>query len=297
MISKDQVGQLQSGTVLDSEGNKIGSVGAVYFDDRTNEPDWVTVKTGVLGTSEAFVPLAEASLEGDNIRLPFAKDKVKDAPRIDVEDHLDLEQERELYRYYGLDYDKGGLASDSGVTDYDERERGFEERGTDYDQGETDEDTRGSDYDRGVMGETDGDDRIGGPGNDMSGPNTDEAMTRSEERLNVGKQKQEAGRARLRKYVVTEEQSVTVPVTREEAVIEREPITDANRDDAMSGPAISEEAHEVTLHEERPVVEKEAVPVERVKLGKEQVTEDHNLSEEVRKERIETDGDIAEKDR
>jgi uncharacterized protein (TIGR02271 family) len=262
MISKDQVGQLQSGTVLDSEGNKIGSVGAVYFDDRTNEPDWVTVKTGVLGTSEAFVPLAEASLEGDNIRLPFPKDKVKDAPKMDVDDHLDLEQERELYRYYGLDYD-----------------------------------TRGSDYDRGVTGGTDGDDRTGGPGNDMSGPNTDEAMTRSEERLNVGKQKQEAGRARLRKYVVTEEQSVTVPVTREEAVIEREPITDANRDDATSGPAISEEAHEVTLHEERPVVEKEAVPVERVKLGKQQVTEDHNVSEDVRKERIETDGDIGEKDR
>ena len=115
-------------------------------------------------------------------------------------------------------------------------------------------------------------------------------MTRSEERLNVGTETTEAGRARLRKYVVTEQQSVNVPVTREEVRIEREPITDANRDEALSGPDISEEEHEVTLHDERPVVETEAVPVERVRLSKEQVTEQETVSGEVRKEQIDTDG-------
>ena len=98
-------------------------------------------------------------------------------------------------------------------------------------------------------------------------------MTRSEERLQVGTQTREAGRARLRKYVVTENVTQTVPVSHEEVRIEREPITDANVGDATSGPAISEEEHEVVLHEERPVVAKEAVPVERVRLDKETVTD------------------------
>ncbi len=134
--------------------------------------------------------------------------------------------------------------------------------------------------------------RTTGAGHDTSGPNTDDAMTRSEEHLRVGTEQREAGRARLRKYVVTETEQVSVHVTREEVRIEREPITDANRDRALDGPAISEEEHEVTLHEERPVVDTEAVPVERVRLAKEQVTDTETVSGEVRKERIDTDGDV-----
>ena len=139
------------------------------------------------------------------------------------------------------------------------------------------------------------DDRVTGDargtvGHDTSGPTTDDAMTRSEERLNVGTERQATGRARLRKYVTTENVTQTVPVQREEVRIEREPITDANRADAMSGPDISDEEHEVILHEERPVVEKETVPVERVRLDKDTVTDQVTVDEEVRKERIETDG-------
>jgi uncharacterized protein (TIGR02271 family) len=128
-------------------------------------------------------------------------------------------------------------------------------------------------------------------GRDVSGPTTDQAMTRSEEELRVGTQTRERGRARLRKYVTTEQQTVTVPVSREEVRVEREPITDANIDDATSGPAISEEEHEVTLREETPVVEKRAVPRERVRLDTETVTDERQVSEEVRKEQIQVDGD------
>jgi uncharacterized protein (TIGR02271 family) len=115
-------------------------------------------------------------------------------------------------------------------------------------------------------------------------------MTRSEEQLKVGTQSREAGRARLRKHVVTEQQTVNVPVTREEVRIEREPITEGNVGQATSGADISEEEHEVVLHEERPVVEKETVPVERVRLGTEKVTEQESVTETVRKEEIDTDG-------
>ena len=105
---------------------------------------------------------------------------------------------------------------------------------------------------------------------------------------------------RLRKYVVTENVTQTVPVSHEEVRLEREPITDANRDASMSGPGITEEEQEVTLHAERPVVEKETVPVERVHLGTETVTEERQVNEQVRKEQIDEpdlDADLRRDDR
>ncbi|QIG45929.1 YsnF/AvaK domain-containing protein [Nocardioides anomalus] len=117
-------------------------------------------------------------------------------------------------------------------------------------------------------------------------------MTRSEEQLRVGTTSQESGRARLRKYVTTEMETRTVPVRKERAVLETEPINDEDVDQAHGGPAISEEEHEVVLHEEVPVVEKSVQAVERVRLGTETVTEDETLSEEVRTEHIEAEGDV-----
>ena len=116
-------------------------------------------------------------------------------------------------------------------------------------------------------------------------------MTRSEEELRVGTTEREAGRARLKKYVVEEEVTETVPVRREEVRIEREPITDANRDAALDGAEISEEEHEVVLHEEEVVAEKRAVPKERVRLETDVVTDEETVSDTVRKERIDTDAD------
>jgi uncharacterized protein (TIGR02271 family) len=115
------------------------------------------------------------------------------------------------------------------------------------------------------------------------------AMTRSEEQLNVDTRTERTGTARLRKYVVTENVQTTVPVQREEVQLEREPITDANRDAALSGPDLTESEHEVTLHAEQPVVQKETVPVERVSLGKQTVTDEQTVAEDVSKERIEAD--------
>jgi uncharacterized protein (TIGR02271 family) len=117
-------------------------------------------------------------------------------------------------------------------------------------------------------------------------------MTRSEERLNVGTERTEVGRARLRKYVVTENVQTTVPVEREEVRVEREPITDENVGAAMDGPRLSEEEHEVTLRAERPVIDKETVPVERVRLTKDTVTEQAEVNETVAKEQIDTDGAV-----
>jgi len=252
-------------TAVDAEGKKIGSVGQVYLDDQTGQPDWITVNTGLFGTRENFAPLEGSSFNGDDLVLPFTKDVVKDAPDVADSSHLDVDEQDRLYSYYQqyLSAGRMGTGVDSNAS---------------YGRDVVTDDAIGRD--------TVGRDTVG---YDTSGPTTDDAMTRSEEQLNVGTERVQAGRARLRKYVVTEQQSVTVPVTREEVRVDREPITDANRGDALDGPSISEEEHEVILHAERPVVQTEAVPVERVRLGTETVTEQQNVTGEVRKEQIEVE--------
>lgn len=287
-IDQNNINDVIDKDVYGSDGNKIGTVGQVYLDDVTGKPEWVTVKTGMFGTKESFVPVAQSQFADDGLRVPYGKDTVKDAPRVDAEQgHLSQDEEAELYRHYGLDYSEED--SDSGLPDTDGGERGLDQVDT---SGQTDAHRFGDTRDL---------DAEGTVGHDTSGPTTDDAMTRSEEQLKVGTQTREAGRARLRKHVVTEEQTVTVPVSREEVTIEREPITDANRDQATAGPEISEEEHEVVLLEERPVVQKETVAVERVKLGKQTVTDTEQVTESVRKEQIDTDGvddvQLAESDR
>ncbi|PXX54643.1 uncharacterized protein (TIGR02271 family) [Nocardia tenerifensis] len=128
---------------------------------------------------------------------------------------------------------------------------------------------------------------MGGRQQMRGGRRPDEGMVRSEERLAVNTQNEEAGHARLHKYVVTEEQTVTVPTTHEEVRIEREPITDRTQ---VGRTDIGEQDAEVTLHEDRVTVQKEAVPVERVRLAVDEVEDEQTVSDTVRKERIETEG-------
>ncbi len=248
---------------VDPAGNKIGSVGQVYVNDESGVPDWITVNTGLFGMKENFAPLSGSSFTDDDLVLPFDKDVVKGAPDVADSSHLDPDEQQALYTYYEKYLGTGGTRTVDTGTD------------TTY---ETGTDTT---YETGTAAHTEG--------YDTSGPTTDNAITRSEEHLSVGTQRVEAGRARLRKFVVTEQQTVTVPVSHEEVRIEREAITDANRGDALDGPAISEEEHEVVLHAERPVVATEAVPVERVRLGTETVTEQQSVTGEVRKEQIEVE--------
>ena len=266
MITQNDIQTLVGVDVYETDGAKIGSVGQVYLDNRTGEPEWVSVKTGLFGTKESFVPLGTATFSGDRITVPFPKDQVKNAPQIDPDGELSPAEEDELYRYYGL-VSSGGDLDTTGRS---------ATAGTDrWSGGGTDRTFAGTER---------------SAGHDTSGPDTDDAMTRSEERLVAGTRTEQAGRARLRKYVVTEQQQVEVPVRREEVRLEREPITDANVGRATDGPDISEEEHEVTLHAERPVVDTEAVPVERVRLGKEKVTDTESVRGEVRKEQVEYDG-------
>lgn len=123
-----------------------------------------------------------------------------------------------------------------------------------------------------------------------SGPSTptgQEELTRSEERLRVGKESQPAGTARLRKYVVSENVHTTVPIEHDEVRVEREPIAADARDSAQT--EIGEAEREMSLTAERPVVRKERVPVERVRMSEHRVTEEQSIDEPVRHERIEAE--------
>ena len=248
-------------SVVGPDRENIGKVEELYLDTDSQQPEWLSVTTGFFGSHRSLVPLAEASEEGSDLRIPYSKDQVKAAPHFDPDRELSHEDEADLFRHYGMSEMRKG--SQTGETD-----------GRRYPS-----------------------DEPGIQGRDLSGPTTDEAMTRSEERLHVGTEQVETGRARLRKYIVTEDVQATVPVSREEVRIEREPITEANREAATSGPALSEEEHEVTLTAERPVVGKETVPVERVRLGKEKISGEEQVTDQVRKEQIETDDQSGGKQR
>ncbi len=245
----------------DPDGEKIGAITDIYYDDVTRRPEWVAIRTGLFGMKKTFVPIHGSRPTGDgDLQVAFHKAMVKDAPRIDPEGHLSPEEERELWQYYGYDYAPTNTTKDYGYGKAYTAQRADREY-TWRDEG------------------------------------SDQAMTRSEEELRVSKERQPTGKARLRKYVVTEHQQVTVPVQREEVRVEREPITEANRGAAMRGPDISEGEHEVTTYEERPVVGKETVPKERVRLEKETVTDTETVGSDVRKEKVDVEGDVDKRTR
>jgi len=295
-INTEDITRLRGQELVDRDGDKVGKIEEIYLDEQTGKPEWLAVKTGLFGSNLSFVPLAQATTEGDTVRVPYEKSQIKDAPNAEADGQLSQDEESRLYSHYGVDY--GESRSDSGLPEgrFDESSRtdtttattGTEGRGF---TGETEGRGFTGDSDAEGHGFRGDDDAEGTVGRDVSGPTTDDAMTRSEEELKVGTAKREAGRARLRKYVVTENVTETVPVQREEVRVEREPITDSNVGEAMDGPAISEEEHEVVLHEETPVVEKQVVPKERVRLDKETHTSEETVSEDVRSEQIEVDGD------
>jgi uncharacterized protein (TIGR02271 family) len=232
-------------TAVDTDGGKLGTIEEIYLDAQTQQPEWALIQTGMFGNKSSFMPLEGATSSGDDIKAPYSKDQVKDAPKVDPDGELSLDEESALYSHYGINYDKSDPST-----------------GTDQ----------------------------GTVGHDTSGPTTDDAMTRSEQELKVGTTSRESGRARLVKHVVTEDVTQTVPVRREEVRVEREPITDANRDAATAGGEITSEEHEVVLHDEEVVVEKNVVPKERVRLDKDVVTDEQQVDETLQKEQIETEG-------
>lgn len=251
--------------LYDRGGSKVGAIENVYVDDSTGRPEWLAVSTGWFGTNVSFVPIQGTAQHQDGLRVGYDSETIKHAPHVESDGALSQEEERRLYQHYGFDYE-------SGVDTFQTADR----YDADYDEYRRDDirDRTSTDHD---------------------------VITRSEEELRVDRRSEEKGRVRLHKYVVTEDETVTVPVQKERVRVEREPITDTNAE-SPTGEEIAEADLETIVHEERPVVTTEAVPKERIRLEKDVVTEEETVSGKVRKERVEVDAegetlDDVERDR
>lgn len=249
VISSQQVDQVMGSTVYDTDGNKVGKVGQIYLDDKTGQPAWAMIDTGLFGATENFVPVDDAELNDSGLVVRHSKDRISNAPKVTESGHLSPQDEAVLYDYYGLDYTVADTSHGEPIQ---------------------------------AVGTVD-----------------DGAMTRSEERLEVvGTERVVTGKARLRKYVVTEDVTITVPVRKEKVVLETVeggtsgslPVSDEEA--AAYDAAVADGgAIEVIVHEEVPVVHTEVRATERVRVTIEEVVEEQVISEQVRKERIIAEGD------
>ena len=272
MADFNRIEDLANATAYDVDGDKVGGVKDVYVNDTTGQPDFVSVNHGLFGGGDSIVPLRGHTLRDGELHLAFQKDRIEDAPDLDENGHLTTEDQDAFYRHYGLEntqdvttYETGNRFAETGAA-------GAAGAGAGYAAGERNVDTERRDV-------VDADRR------DVA---DNDEIIRSEEQLNVSKDRVETGEVRLRKYVVNETENVEVPVEREEVRVVREPITDADR--ANYDGNIGEQEASVTLSEDRVNVSKESVPVEKVSLEKDTVRDTETVSEEVRKERFETDG-------
>lgn len=299
MANNISIEDLQRSTVIDQDGDKVGKVGQVYLDDATGQPNWVTVNTGLFGGSETFIPLDKATQDGDDLRVPYTKAFIKDAPNLDADSHVDESQEDELYRYYGLQGggDQVRDGRDGRVDGRDAAAAGAAGTANTGDRRDGDARHRDNAADGPLAGDRregdlrDGDARHRDDVAAAGAARGDDAnsVVRHEEEVNVGTERVQTGRARLRKHIVHDTETVTVPVEREEVEIVREPIADGEQ-----GGRLSDEDVEVTLSEERPVVEKDVVAKERVGLDKNVVRDQEQVQTDVAREEveIERDGDV-----
>ena len=296
---------LFNATAYDKNGEKLGDVNEVFVDDQSGQPTFVEVNHGLFGMNSSLVPLRGHDFSGDDLKLGFSKDRIKDAPEFDSDKPLTPEAQSDIFKHYGLE-------SAHDVTDYKDSNLDSKrdvQAGADKDHNLT-AGAGAAGAGAGVAGagvagahadekkeathttDAAATERKAGVADDAAAArtNNDGELIRSEEQLNVNKERVATGEARLRKYVVTDTETVEVPVEREEVRVERTPINaeDAkNYNGAISGD--SEEAS-VTLHEERVNVNKETVPVEKINLKKDTVRDTETHTEELRKEQIDTDG-------
>jgi stress response protein YsnF len=282
MLDEREVSASIGSTAYDANGQKIGTVEHFYVDDRTGAPTWVAVTTGLFGMRQSVVPAADASFADGRLSLPVAVDAVKSAPHL-TGDHLTPADEEELRRHYGAAQD-GVRAEAQDTVRTDSRDTVRDEAP--------------------VAAPAGGSPTVEIPAEaplPAAAPH-DGGMTRSEEQLVVGTERVATTRARLVKYVVTEEVQITVPIRREEIRVEQVPV---DAPDDLPGETLLTEVprnattasgglpDEIVLHTERPVVTVEVVPTERVRLRTQLVQGQETVTEQVQREQIVVDQDTA----
>jgi Domain of unknown function (DUF2382) len=258
--------------VVDQDAATVGTITAFYLDRATGLPTWALVHTGWFTDAQTFLPLTHAVESNQEIQIPYPKAFIQQAPRLQAHQELSPDDEVVLSAYYGLDDHRGAVAdrrlgADSAVA--------------------------------GAAGVSTAPaapaarpSRAGPAGRPVPRPAAQGPVevVRSEEELQVGVRRWRR-RLRLRKYVVTEYVTRTIPVRREEVRLEEvtapaEPVGEP-ADQGAAQAAGDQALLEVVLHREEPVIQLRVVPAERVRLFKDVVTEQRTVTEEIRKEQVE----------
>jgi stress response protein YsnF len=259
--------------VVDRESATVGTITAFFLDQVSGLPTWVLVHTGWLGDRQTFVPLADAVEADGEIRLPYTRTQVNEAPEVDPGSELSADDELALSGHYGLLDHHGAVAEPSPEPEPPVPGPPVGERSR------TGEGVRGVVHSPGAGQE--------GAGQEGAGL----VVTRSEEELRVGVRTR-LRRLRVRRYVVTEYVTRTIPVRRERLRLEEvssDQVVEGGADAWEPPGAAGEPELEVVLRREEPVIGVRAVPVERVRLVRQLVTDQHTVAEELRKERVEVD--------
>jgi uncharacterized protein (TIGR02271 family) len=301
----NQAEQLMGARVTDSDGQVVGTVQQIFNDDRTGTPVWARIRAG---SRDRFVPLGRSRVTKEGLSVPFGTQQILSGPEVNAERHISLAQTEQLNRHFGLTVPAQGGQPDVGT------QRGQAQPG----QARPGPAQPGPAQPRPAQPGP-AQPRPAQPGPAQPGPAQPgpaqprpaqpgparpgqaqpgqaqrgedqpgvEWLIRAEERVDVGTERLESGRARLHKYVDVEPVEQTVHVFHEEYQVERVPIT---AEEQVRG-VIAEAEQEIILHEERPVFRKETVPVERVRLVAKRVEEDRTLRDEIRRERFEIEAD------
>src|SRR3712207_2369032 len=264
--------------VYDQSGEKIGKVDDLFVDE-SDQPEYIGVKMGFLGTRSTLIPWeAVSSTDDDGRAITVATDKetAKNGPAFDDDREITPEFEQQVYSYYGLQSAAGSESSGSYGSYYSEEstDAGTVGPGMSMGDTETGEFREHAITDEGVN-QSQGDDL----------EDEDELrVQRTEEELRAGTRERQAGALKVRKRVRTDRERIEVPTRHEEVTVDRVPI-----DSETSGAEIGEDEVRIPVTEEEVVVEKRPVAKEEVRIRKDVVEDTEVVEEDVRREEVDVD--------
>jgi uncharacterized protein (TIGR02271 family) len=265
--------------VYDQSGSKIGKVDDLFVDE-SDQPEYIGVKMGFLGTSSTLIPWEAVSStddEGRNVTVATDKDTAKNGPAFDDDREITPEFENEVYSYYGLSRSSGSESSGSYGSYYSEQSTDAGTVGPGMSMGDTES---GEFREHAVTDEGVNQSR----GDDLE--DEDELrVQRTEEELAAGTRERQAGQVRVSKRVRTDREQIEVPTRHEEVTVERVPVSEGTTTEAQIG----EDEVRVPVTEEEVVVEKRPVAKEEVRIRKDVVEDTEVVEEDVRREEIDVD--------
>jgi uncharacterized protein (TIGR02271 family) len=264
--------------VYDVNYEKIGKVDDLFVDQDDN-PEYIGVKTGFLGTKSTLIPveLIRVNDRRELVEVGADKDMVKDGPSFDDDEEITPEYEDRVHRHYGLGKGQQGVARRGAYDDYYESEKDYPSRSAAV--------VGSADHQGWRSGNRERDrERLDAVGRGTGGED-ELRVQRVEEELRAGTREREAGAMRVRKRVRTERERIRVPKRREELRVERVPVERREASEAEIG----EEEFVVPFLEEEVVVDKRPVVKEEIRLRKEVVEDEEVVERDVRKEEVEID--------